>query len=147
MAYGRTVRLVVLMLACMAGMAACSSGEASSGGEFQQVDMSQLPPAEHMIKAAAVGDVDTLNDLLASNPTLLHVQGPNGNTPLHAAAVNGQNKAVKLLLEAGANPSLANEDGHTASALAAQYDHLDTAKLIAAAMMAGGSNATDAGAR
>lgn len=147
MAYGRTVCLVVLMLACMAGMAACSSGEASSDGKFQQVDMSQLSPAEQMIKAAAVGDLDMLNDLLAGNPALLHVQGPNGNTPLHAAAVNGQNKAVGMLLEAGANPSLANEDGHTAAALAAQYNHLDTAKMIAAAIMAGGSNASESGTR
>lgn len=138
MAWVRVIGLGVFLLVGVSGITACSSGGAASGDDYQQVDISQLPPAEQMIKAAAIGDVDMLNELLASNRALLHVQGPNGNTPLHAAAVNGQNEAVRLLLEAGADPSIPNEDGHTASALAAQYDHLDTAKLISAAILSGG---------
>ena len=36
-----------------------------------------------------------------------------GDTPLHAAMVNGHAECVQLLLSCGANPNLINHSGHT----------------------------------
>ena len=41
-------------------------------------------------------------------------QGPFGNTLLHSAVASGDAGEVRRLLDAGANPGIANRDGHTA---------------------------------
>ena len=62
--------------------------------------------------------LDTLKELLtlsASNHALsLNLQNASGNTPLHWAALNGHLPAVKLLIEAGADPTVINKAGKDA---------------------------------
>ena len=61
---------------------------------------------------------DTVKELLAlssSNHALsLNLQNASGNTPLHWAALNGHLPAVKLLIEAGADPTVINQAGKDA---------------------------------
>ena len=63
-------------------------------------------------------DLDTLKQLLtlsaSSQATLLNLQNASGNTPLHWAALNGHLPAVKLLIGAGADPSVMNRAGKDA---------------------------------
>lgn len=58
----------------------------------------------------------TLKELLAlSSPNRalsLNLQNTSGNTPLHWAALNGHLPAVKLLTEAGADPTVTNKADH-----------------------------------
>ena len=54
---------------------------------------------------------------LAENPALVHAESARGG-PLHEAAWSGALEAVKLLLEAGADPGRRNADGKTALDLA-----------------------------
>jgi ankyrin repeat protein len=61
----------------------------------------------------------------------MEAQGPNGETPLHAAATSGQNDVVALLLDNGANIQAWSEGmGGTALHLACLYGHLETVKLL-----------------
>ncbi|CAB0038856.1 unnamed protein product [Trichogramma brassicae] len=46
-------------------------------------------------------------------PLQVDARNKSGNTPLHLAVCNTNDNAVKLLLERGANPNLADEDGLT----------------------------------
>ncbi|KAL8781221.1 MAG: hypothetical protein Q9213_006114 [Squamulea squamosa] len=69
--------------------------------------------------ASANGCFDVLNHFLPPSPTTpppLNVNLPNssGNTPLHWAALNGHLDAVKILLAAGADPTIRNIAGHDA---------------------------------
>lgn len=49
-----------------------------------------------------------------TTPTLLNTQNASGNTPLHWASLNGHLEAVKLLIDAGADPTMINKAGHDA---------------------------------
>ncbi|KAL8943722.1 MAG: hypothetical protein Q9211_000893 [Gyalolechia sp. 1 TL-2023] len=68
--------------------------------------------------AAANNCIDVLNHLLPSSSpsSYLNLNLPNssGNTPLHWAALNGHLDAVKLLVNAGADPAARNHAGHDA---------------------------------
>lgn len=56
-----------------------------------------------VFEAAALGAQARLTDLLAGDPGLVHAYSGDGWTALHLAAFFGQEAAVRLLLEAGAN--------------------------------------------
>ena len=64
--------------------------------------------------------LDVLNYLLSIihpaprelRASTLNVQNASGNTPLHWASLNGHLEAVKILIAAGADPSVTNQAGH-----------------------------------
>src|SRR4029077_15907335 len=57
--------------------------------------------------AACRGNLETLRALLDANPGLVNERGGEGiRTALHDAAGQGQEEAVKFLLERGANPNI-----------------------------------------
>ena len=55
-------------------------------------------------EAAAVGDVDRLRDLTDADPQLVRAVASDGFTPLHLAAFFARPRAVRLLLDRGADP-------------------------------------------
>ena len=69
--------------------------------------------------------------LLLENHAYIDAESPNGTTPLMMAAHYGTPAAVKLLLEAGADPSLKNHLGLSAMDFANRADRRDAAALIA----------------
>jgi ankyrin repeat protein len=60
-----------------------------------------------------------------------NTQGPFGNTLLHSAVVSGDIHEVQRLLAAGADPRIANREGHTALRVAAILGHDDIRDLLA----------------
>jgi hypothetical protein len=58
-------------------------------------------------------------------------QGPFGNTLLHSAVANGDIDEVRRLLAAGANPRIANREGHTAVRIAVLLGRDEIGKLLA----------------
>jgi ankyrin repeat protein len=73
--------------------------------------------AQRLVRLIAAGDVDGVRTALAENPRLLsrtvEREGQGGWTPLHVAVAEGQDKIVRLLVEAGADLSAATEHGRT----------------------------------
>eukprot|EP01063_Lacrimia_lanifica_P026702 TRINITY_DN3641_c0_g1_i1.p1 TRINITY_DN3641_c0_g1~~TRINITY_DN3641_c0_g1_i1.p1 ORF type:complete len:610 (+),score=112.37 TRINITY_DN3641_c0_g1_i1:67-1896(+) len=61
---------------------------------------------------------DTAKALLAHTNIDVHARDSKGATPLHSAAAAGAERVVSLLLEAGADPSLADDSGRTAAEVA-----------------------------
>ena len=70
--------------------------------------------------------------LLLDNHAYIDAASPNGTTPLMMAAHYGTPSAVKLLLEAGADPMLKNAQGLSAIDFAHSADRADSAEIIAA---------------
>jgi ankyrin repeat protein len=85
--------------------------------------------------AATGGHVEIIQILL-DEYAYIDAESPNKSTPLMMAAKYGTPAAVKLLLEAGADPTLRNELGLSAIDFAQQGNRRDSAELIAAAIRA-----------
>jgi ankyrin repeat protein len=69
-------------------------------------------------------------ELLLEHHAYIDAESPNGTTPLMMAAHYGSSAAVKLLLQAGADPSLKNQLGLTAEDFANRANRRDVAELI-----------------
>jgi ankyrin repeat protein len=63
----------------------------------------EAEPELDVFDAAAVGDVDRLGELLDGDADLIGAYSEDGYTPLHFAAFFDRGKAVRLLLDRGAD--------------------------------------------
>jgi hypothetical protein len=81
--------------------------------------------------AATRGHLAVMN-LLLDEHAYIDAASPNGTTPLMMAAHYGTASAVKLLLEADADPTLKNELGLNAFDFAQSAMRLDSAAVISA---------------
>ena len=72
--------------------------------------------------------------LLLEHHAFIDAESPNKTTPLMMAAHYGTPQAVKLLLEAGADPTLRNELGLSAVDFALRGNRRDAAEMIAGAI-------------
>jgi ankyrin repeat protein len=81
--------------------------------------------------AATNGHLEIMNVLL-ENHAYIDAASPNGTTPLMMAAQYGTPSAVKLLLEAGADPLLKNVQNLTAIDFAQRASQQESAEIIAA---------------
>lgn len=80
---------------------------------------------------AATGGHLAIIDLLLEHHAYIDAESPNGTTPLMMAAQYGSIEAVKLLLEAGADPRLKNQLGLSAIDFAHRVNRPEAAELIA----------------
>ena len=81
--------------------------------------------------ASTKGHVEVIR-LLLEEHAYIDASSPNGSTPLMMAAMYGTPAAVKLLLEAGADPMLKNDQGLTAVDFAQRGNRKDSAEIVAA---------------
>lgn len=59
-----------------------------------------------------LGNAQELRTLLQNNPSLdLNIQDRHGNTALHIACCSHQDECIQLLIKAGADPSIKNNEG------------------------------------
>jgi ankyrin repeat protein len=83
--------------------------------------------------AATNGHLQIMALLLDEN-AYIDAASPNGTTPLMMAAHYGSAAAVKLLLEAGADPTIRNQLGLTAIDFAYRVNRTEAAEMIAEAI-------------
>ena len=83
--------------------------------------------------AATNGHLKIMELLLDEN-AYIDAASPNGTTPLMMAAHYGSAAAVKVLLEAGADPTIRNQLGLTAIDFAYRVNRTEAAEMIAEAI-------------
>lgn len=84
--------------------------------------------------ASAIGDCEIIK-LLLDKSAYIDAESPNKLTPIMMAAREGQLAAVKLLVEAGADATLRDAQGFSATDLAVKNDHQDTADWLTNSLM------------
>ena len=87
-------------------------------------------PVENLYVAAGVDRVDLMADLLTRGADINGRYTDWSSTPLHAAAGLGHEKAVRFLLDRGADRTLINVWGGTPAGAARFFGHDDVARLI-----------------
>ena len=87
-------------------------------------------PALDIWAAAGEGKLDDLVRNLEAG-TSVNARDPQaGSTPLNTSALYGQTAVARLLIEKGADVSLANKDGNTALHLASFFAHPELVELL-----------------
>lgn len=81
-------------------------------------------------KAIRSGDAARVKAMLAKRPGLIQVTEDMGATPLHTAATEGHADIVKLLIENGMHPGLADWFGTTALHLASGRGHTEVVEIL-----------------
>jgi ankyrin repeat protein len=72
------------------------------------------PKATRLMEALRRGDAAAFQKALGEDSKAVNGKGPGGSTPLMYAVFYGDTATVRLLLEKGANPNVANDAGATA---------------------------------
>ena len=62
--------------------------------------------AADLHRAARTGDLESVKEILSSDPTLVDVQGEDGRTPLHWAVRGVHVEVVKYLMQQGADVNI-----------------------------------------
>ena len=83
---------------------------------------------------AASGAKSLVISMLLEHSAYIDAESPNGSTPLMMAALYGNADCVKILLEAGADPTLKNQQGLNAADFANRASRTDSLLLIDAAV-------------
>jgi ankyrin repeat protein len=76
----------------------------------QEPDFRNMGDSDDFFSAIERGDRATVEKLLQSNPDLAGVARHEGATPLHFAAFHGQREIVELLLSAGADINVRDDE-------------------------------------
>jgi len=76
------------------------------------IEAGRLDPSAALRDAAAAGQLDVARFLL-DNRADVSARDTKGTTPLHLAAIRGDERMVALLLEQGADPRAGDKDGDT----------------------------------
>ena len=114
-----------LMLASLHGLLDISKQLIARGADVNKPGWAPL----HY--AATKGHLAVM-ELLLEHHAYIDAASPNGSTPLMMASLYGTASAVKLLLEAGADPLIQNEQGLTAIDFAHRDKRAESAEIIAA---------------
>ncbi len=83
---------------------------------------------------AATGGHVEIVQLLLERHAYVDAESPNGSTPLMMAAMYGNASTVKVLIDAGADPGLLNQDKVSALDFARKANKTDAVALIEAAL-------------
>lgn len=82
-----------------------------------------------LMAAATKGDVATIRDILANGGSVDEADA-EGWTPLMFAARNGCTEAVKVLLDAGANPNAEDVFQRSVLELAEEFEYTEIEQLL-----------------
>jgi ankyrin repeat protein len=115
-------------------MMACLKGHIDLARKLIDRDADVNKPGWTPLHYAATGGHIPIIEMLLDKHAFIDAESPNGTTPLMMAAHYGTPAAVKVLLQAGADPMMKNQLGLTAIDFAHRGGRPDAAEMIAASI-------------
>ena len=88
------------------------------------------PETDALLRAASLGNADTVRSILAAPNVDVNGVDDHGNTPLIQASRFGHDEVVMALLIAKADVQVKNDEGKTALMLAAEGGHDETVQAL-----------------
>ena len=115
----------VLVWVAVFSLTGCN-GNTQSSDQTGQVE----PPAIDFNMAAVTGDLEAVRQHIAAGSDLNEKEPMGGSTPLISAIVFGKTEVAKLLIEAGTDLDIQNNDGSSALHCAAFFCHPELVEVL-----------------
>lgn len=125
----------LLVVAIVLTVVGCNSNEESTANESMKVDAaeSKIEPPEMDIHAAAfMGNFEAVQQHIEAGTNLNAKKSTGGSSPLMTATVFGKTDIAVLLIEAGADINITNNDGSTALHTAAFFCRTEIVEALLA---------------
>ena len=131
----RRVINTLMVIAMILTISACGSKQekSSSGDEGAQASQTTVKAPNMDIHAATLlGDMEAIKQHIAAGSDLNDKEPAVGSTPLISAAFFGKTEIAKVLIEAGADINLQNNEGSTALHSAAFVCRMEIVEMLLA---------------
>ncbi|UZR97719.1 ankyrin repeat domain-containing protein [Chondrinema litorale] len=109
-------------------LSACT--QASNNPDTQSVDKPVAAPSVDIHTAVLSGNIDAVKQHIKSGTDINMKEPMSGSTPLISAATFGKTEIAKILVDAGANLALKNNDGATALHTAAFFGRIEIVQVL-----------------
>ncbi|KAK6187433.1 hypothetical protein SNE40_005464 [Patella caerulea] len=88
------------------------------------------PEYNVLMQAITTSNGPAIQQILAGSPDLIHVKGWHGMTVLHRACLGGNFDVIHLLLRAGSDPNVPNNNGETSTHFACKRGNASVLHLV-----------------
>jgi len=105
-------------------------GSESEDDPGEEDDPGPTEQDKRILWAAQYNKLDLLGLMITEKPSLLGVKDEDGYTALHRASYSGNTQAVRLLLNAGADPAAVTDEGWTPLHSASRWNCSDCVQLL-----------------
>jgi len=106
--------------------------KAKKENDLSEENANETDPRFYAIRNAAYADLDEASRLLASDPTLIHVENSIGETACHFLVVENEFPSVEWLLGQGAEINTQNDFGNTPLMEAATLGYFEMCRFLLA---------------
>ena len=125
----KTVATAVISIVIV--MAAFTAYPGTTNNEEQKTETSTAPQSGRSIHAAVVaGNLEAVKAIIASGADINEKEPAGGSSPLITACVFGETEIVKLLIDAGVDLDVTNNEGSTALHTAAFFCRTEIVKTL-----------------
>nr|WP_321357548.1 acyltransferase family protein [uncultured Draconibacterium sp.] len=125
----KTVATAVISIVIV--MAAFTAYPGTTNNEEQKTETSTAPQSGRSIHAAVVaGNLEAVKAIIASGADINEKEPAGGSSPLITACVFGKTEIAKVLMDAGADLNVTNNDGSTALHTAAFFCRTEIVKTL-----------------
>ena len=127
----KTIIWLILYFPVMILTNSCNTSNSPSDSKSDLISESSITTPDVPINTAVItGNIEAIKQHIKAKTNINEKEAMSGSTPLITAATFGKNDIAKLLIDAGANLSIQNNDGSTALHCAAFFCRIEIVQML-----------------